>query len=63
MPRSARARASARRVIGPGVKIGRNCSIAAGASVLCALVGNGVIIHNGARIGQDGFGYAPGRAA
>ncbi|KQV81365.1 UDP-3-O-(3-hydroxymyristoyl)glucosamine N-acyltransferase [Rhizobium sp. Root1220] len=47
-------------VIGPGVKIGRNCSIAAGASVLCALVGNGVIIHNGARIGQDGFGYAPG---
>jgi UDP-3-O-[3-hydroxymyristoyl] glucosamine N-acyltransferase len=47
-------------IIGPGVKIGRNCSIAAGASVLCALVGNGVIIHNGARIGQDGFGYAPG---
>ncbi|OCJ03792.1 UDP-3-O-(3-hydroxymyristoyl)glucosamine N-acyltransferase [Rhizobium sp. AC44/96] len=47
-------------VIGPGVKIGRNCSIAAGASVLCALVGNHVIIHNGARIGQDGFGYAPG---
>jgi UDP-3-O-[3-hydroxymyristoyl] glucosamine N-acyltransferase len=32
-------------IIGPGVKIGRNCSIAAGASVLCALVGNGVIIH------------------
>jgi UDP-3-O-[3-hydroxymyristoyl] glucosamine N-acyltransferase len=47
-------------IIGPGVKIGRNCSIAAGASVLCALVGNSVIIHNGARIGQDGFGYAPG---
>ncbi len=47
-------------IIGPGVKIGRNCSIAAGSSVLCALVGNGVIIHNGARIGQDGFGYAPG---
>lgn len=47
-------------VIGPNVKIGRNCTIAAGASVLCALVGNGVIIHNGARIGQDGFGYAPG---
>lgn len=47
-------------VIGPGVKIGRDCSIAAGASVLCAYVGNNVIIHNGARIGQDGFGYAPG---
>jgi len=49
-------------VIGAGVKIGRNCSISAGASVLCAYVGNNVIIHNGARIGQDGFGYAPGPA-
>lgn len=47
-------------IIGPGVKIGRNCSIASGASVLCAFLGNHVIIHNGARIGQDGFGYAPG---
>ncbi|MFJ6325475.1 MULTISPECIES: UDP-3-O-(3-hydroxymyristoyl)glucosamine N-acyltransferase [unclassified Rhizobium] len=47
-------------LIGPGVKIGRNCSIGGGASVLCAYLGNGVIIHNGARIGQDGFGYAPG---
>lgn len=47
-------------IIGPNVKIGRGCVIAGGSSVLCALVGNGVIIHNGARIGQDGFGYAPG---
>lgn len=47
-------------VIGAKVKIGRNCTIAAGATVLAALVGNNVIIHNGARIGQDGFGYAPG---
>jgi UDP-3-O-[3-hydroxymyristoyl] glucosamine N-acyltransferase len=47
-------------LIGPGVKIGRNCSIAGGSSVICALLGNHVIIHNGARIGQDGFGYAPG---
>ncbi|MCX8997630.1 UDP-3-O-(3-hydroxymyristoyl)glucosamine N-acyltransferase [Rhizobiaceae bacterium BDR2-2] len=47
-------------VIGAHVKIGRNCSIAAGASVLSAYLGNNVIIHNGARIGQDGFGYAPG---
>ncbi len=45
-------------IVGPNVKIGRNCSIAAGASVLCCHIGNGVIIHNGARIGQDGFGYA-----
>lgn len=47
-------------VIGPNVKIGRDCTIAAGATVQVALVGNNVIIHNGARIGQDGFGYAPG---
>ncbi len=47
-------------VIGPGVRIGRDCVIAGGATVQVALVGNNVIIHNGARIGQDGFGYAPG---
>jgi UDP-3-O-[3-hydroxymyristoyl] glucosamine N-acyltransferase len=47
-------------IVGANVKIGRNCTISAGASVLCALIGNNVIIHNGARIGQDGFGYAPG---
>jgi UDP-3-O-[3-hydroxymyristoyl] glucosamine N-acyltransferase len=46
-------------VIGPGVTIGRNCVIGAGASVLCALIGDRVIIHPGARIGQDGFGYLP----
>lgn len=47
-------------VIGAHVKIGRNCSIGAHSSILCAYVGNDVIIHNGVRIGQDGFGYAPG---
>ncbi|MFB2552143.1 UDP-3-O-(3-hydroxymyristoyl)glucosamine N-acyltransferase [Ensifer soli] len=47
-------------VIGPGVRIGRHCTIAPGASILCAYLGNHVIVHPGARIGQDGFGYAPG---
>ncbi len=47
-------------VIGAGVRIGRDCSIGAGATVLCALIGNDVIIHPGCRIGQDGFGYIPG---
>ncbi|MDP9590675.1 UNVERIFIED_ORG: UDP-3-O-[3-hydroxymyristoyl] glucosamine N-acyltransferase [Shinella zoogloeoides] len=47
-------------IIGADVRIGRNCTIAAGATLQCALVGNEVIIHPGARIGQDGFGYAPG---
>jgi UDP-3-O-[3-hydroxymyristoyl] glucosamine N-acyltransferase len=53
-------RIGATAVIGANVKIGRDCAIAAGASILCAYIGNRVIIHNGARIGQDGFGYAPG---
>jgi UDP-3-O-[3-hydroxymyristoyl] glucosamine N-acyltransferase len=47
-------------VIGPGVCIGRDCAIGAGASILHALLGDRVIIHPGARIGQDGFGYLPG---
>jgi UDP-3-O-[3-hydroxymyristoyl] glucosamine N-acyltransferase len=47
-------------VIGAHVRIGRDCAIASGASVICAYLGNGVIIYNGARIGQDGYGYAPG---
>jgi UDP-3-O-[3-hydroxymyristoyl] glucosamine N-acyltransferase len=47
-------------VIGPDVRIGRDCAIGAHASVLCALIGDRVIIHPGARIGQDGFGYLPG---
>jgi UDP-3-O-[3-hydroxymyristoyl] glucosamine N-acyltransferase len=47
-------------VIGPDVRIGRDCTIGAGATIVHALIGDGVIIHAGARIGQDGFGYLPG---
>ncbi|MFC0283266.1 UDP-3-O-(3-hydroxymyristoyl)glucosamine N-acyltransferase [Camelimonas abortus] len=47
-------------VVGPGVRIGRNCSIAAGVVLQHALLGDRVIIHPGARIGQDGFGFAMG---
>jgi UDP-3-O-[3-hydroxymyristoyl] glucosamine N-acyltransferase len=46
-------------VIGPDVRIGRNCAIGAGATIAHALIGDRVIIHPGARIGQDGFGYLP----
>ena len=46
--------------IGPGTRIGRNCDVCHAATVKHALIGNNVIIHPGARIGQDGFGYAPG---
>jgi UDP-3-O-[3-hydroxymyristoyl] glucosamine N-acyltransferase len=47
-------------VIGPGVCIGRDCAIGAGATILQSLIGDRVIVHPGARIGQDGFGYLPG---
>ncbi|MFG1358184.1 UDP-3-O-(3-hydroxymyristoyl)glucosamine N-acyltransferase [Xanthobacter pseudotagetidis] len=46
-------------VIGPEVRIGRNCAIGPGASLTHALLGNNVIVHAGARIGGDGFGYQP----
>jgi UDP-3-O-[3-hydroxymyristoyl] glucosamine N-acyltransferase len=51
---------AAQAVIGPEVRIGRDCAIGAHASITHALIGNRVIIHAGARIGQDGFGFAMG---
>ncbi|MBX3533193.1 MAG: UDP-3-O-(3-hydroxymyristoyl)glucosamine N-acyltransferase [Xanthobacteraceae bacterium] len=49
-------------VIGSNVRIGRDCSIGPGASITHALIGDRVIIHAGVRIGQDGFGYIPGKS-
>jgi len=43
--------------IGPGVRIGRGCRIGAHVSITHALIGDRVIIHSGARLGQDGFGF------
>ena len=48
-------------VIGPNVRVGRDCSIGAHASLTHALIGDRVVIHPGARLGQDGFGFAPTR--
>ena len=45
-------------VIGCRVSVGRNCYIGPNASITHALIGNGVIIHAGSTIGQDGFGFA-----
>jgi UDP-3-O-[3-hydroxymyristoyl] glucosamine N-acyltransferase len=45
-------------VIGDGVIIGREVRIGSHASVSHALVGDRVYIYPGARIGQDGFGFA-----
>ena len=47
-------------VIGPHVRIGRDSVVGPLASIVCALIGDRVIIHPGAHIGQDGFGFAPG---
>ncbi len=52
---------SAGAIVGYRTVIGEGCYIGAGASVTHAIVGNDVIIHAGARIGQDGFGFAMGR--
>ncbi len=41
-----------------GCKIGNNTIINAGAVVSFAVIGNDCIIYNGAKIGQDGFGFA-----
>lgn len=47
-------------VIGDGVRIGRDCAIGPQTTITHALLGNRVIVHPGARIGQDGFGFAMG---
>jgi UDP-3-O-[3-hydroxymyristoyl] glucosamine N-acyltransferase len=47
-------------VIGEGVRIGRDCAIGPQSTLTHALLGNRVIVHPGARIGQDGFGFAMG---
>jgi len=46
--------------IGPGVQIGENAKIGSHASIRFSLVGNGVKLLAGARLGEDGFGLIPG---
>jgi UDP-3-O-[3-hydroxymyristoyl] glucosamine N-acyltransferase len=53
-------------IVGPNAVIGQNCQvgrdsyIGPGVTLQAALLGNRVIVHAGARIGQDGFGFAAG---
>lgn len=54
-------RIAAGAVVGFRVAIGRDCYIGPQSTVVHALIGDRVIIHAGARIGQDGFGFAMGR--
>ncbi|MCV0369383.1 MULTISPECIES: UDP-3-O-(3-hydroxymyristoyl)glucosamine N-acyltransferase [Filomicrobium] len=53
-------RIAAGAVIGYRVYVGRDSYIGPQATLQHALLGNRVIIHAGARIGQDGFGFAMG---
>lgn len=54
-----RCRIGAGAVIGEGVVLGPDCRIGAQAGVSHALIGARVHIFPGARIGQEGFGFAP----
>lgn len=54
----ARCRIGPNAVIGPGVVIGADSRVGANASLGHCLVGTRVSIYPGARIGQDGFGFA-----
>ena len=45
-------------VIGPGVTMGADCRVGSLASVSHALLGARVYVYPGARIGQEGFGFA-----
>ena len=45
-------------IIGHGVVIGADCRIGSHASISHALLGDRVVVYPGARIGQDGFGFA-----
>ena len=54
----ARCRVGALAVIGPGVVLGPDCRIGPHASLSHALLGARVYVYPGARIGQEGFGFA-----
>lgn len=45
-------------VLGAGVRLGADCRVGALASVSHALIGARVYIYPGARVGQEGFGFA-----
>lgn len=58
----ARCAIGANAVIGEGVVVGEDTDIGVCASVRYAMIGRRCIIFAGARIGEDGFGFAPDQA-
>ena len=55
-----RCRIDANAVIGAGVRLDADCIVGPGTTLSHCLIGARVVIHAGARIGQDGFGFALG---
>lgn len=53
-----RCRIGAHAVIGEGVVMGADCRIGAHVTLTHAILGDRVAIYPGARVGQDGFGFA-----
>jgi UDP-3-O-[3-hydroxymyristoyl] glucosamine N-acyltransferase len=50
-------------VVGDGVVVGADCRIGAHVSLSHTLMGDRVVVYPGARIGQDGFGFAMDQGA
>ncbi|MBO1074284.1 UDP-3-O-(3-hydroxymyristoyl)glucosamine N-acyltransferase [Roseomonas marmotae] len=55
----ARCRVGTHAVIGPGCVFGDDCRLFPHASVSHCLAGNRVTLHQGSRVGQEGFGFTP----
>jgi UDP-3-O-[3-hydroxymyristoyl] glucosamine N-acyltransferase len=51
---------AANAAVAANTQIGRDCFIGPCATVQAALIGNRVVIHGGAQIGREGFGFVPG---
>lgn len=56
----ARCRVGPYAVLGPGVELGNDVVIEAGATIMHTIMGNGVRLSTGVRIGQAGFGIHAG---
>jgi len=46
--------------VGPGVVLGAGCVLHSHVSISHAICADGVVLHPGARVGQEGFGFAVG---
>lgn len=53
-------RIAAGAMVGYRVHVGRDCYVGPNVVLIHCLMGNGVKVHSGVKIGQDGFGFAMG---